>query len=257
MSATSSDIDHAGTGPRKVAVVTGASSGIGAATVRRLAADGFDVVAGARRVEQLREVAEPLGARAVTLDVCDTASVEAFCADVPACHLLVNNAGGAHGLAPVADADEEAWRWMYDANVLGVMRMTRALLPKLVASGDGHVVVIGSIAGLEPYPGGAGYNAAKFGVRAVTGVLRQELLGQPVRVTEIDPGMVETEFSVVRFGGDKVRADAVYAGVEPLTADDIADCIAWAATRPAHVNIDQIVVKPRDQATATRVHRRQ
>ncbi len=160
------------------------------------------------------------------------------------------------GLSPVADADEEHWRWMYDANVLGVMRMTRAMLPKLVASGDGHIVIVGSIAGFETYPGGAGYNAAKFGVRAVAGVLRQELLGQPVRITEVDPGMVETEFSVVRFDGDQAKADAVYAGVEPLTADDIADCIAWAVTRPSHVNIDQIVVKPRDQASATNVHRR-
>ena len=240
----------------KIAVVTGASSGIGAATARRLVADGFDVVVGARRQDRLHEVADPIGARALPLDVCDTASVEAFCGEVPGCHLLVNNAGGARGLAPVAEADEEHWRWMYDANVLGVMRMTRALLPKLVASGDGHVVIVGSIAGHEPYPGGAGYNAAKFGVRAVTGVLRQELLGQPVRVTEIDPGMVETEFSLVRFAGDQDSADAVYRGVDPLTADDIADCIGWAVTRPSHVNIDQILVKPRDQASATRVHRR-
>ena len=241
---------------RKTAVVTGASSGIGAATARRLAAEGFDLVLGARRQDRLHEVADPIGARALPLDVCDTASVEAFCAEMPTCHLVVNNAGGALGLGPVAEADEEQWRWMYDANVLGVMRMTRAMLPKLVASGDGHVVIVGSIAGLEPYPGGAGYNAAKFGVRAVAGVLRQELLGQPVRVTEVDPGMVETEFSVVRFAGDQAKADAVYAGVEPLTADDIADCIAWAVTRPSHVNIDQILVKPRDQASATNVRRR-
>ncbi len=240
----------------KVAVVTGASSGIGAATARRLTAVGFEVVVGARRQDRLRAVADPIGARALPLDVCDTSSVEAFCGEVPTCHLLVNNAGGALGLAPIAEADEEHWRWMYDANVLGVMRMTRALLPKLVASGDGHVVVVGSIAGHEPYPGGAGYNAAKFGARAVAGVLRLELLGQPVRVTEIDPGMVETEFSVVRFAGDQASADAVYAGVEPLTADDIADCISWAVTRPSHVNIDQILVQPRDQASATRVHRR-
>ncbi len=240
----------------KVAVVTGASSGIGAATARRLAAEGFAVVAGARRQDRLHEVTDPIDARALFLDVTDTSSVEAFCAEIPECHLLVNNAGGARGLSSVAEAVEDDWRWMYDANVLGVMRMTRALLPKLVASGDGHVVIVGSIAGHEPYPGGAGYNAAKFGARAVAGVLRQELLGEAVRVTEIDPGMVETEFSVVRFGGDQDRADAVYDGVEPLVADDIADCIAWAVTRPSHVNIDQILVKPRDQASATRVHRR-
>ncbi len=241
---------------RRTAVVTGASSGIGAATARRLAADGFDVVVGARRLERLNEVAGPLGARAVALDVCDQTSVDAFCDQVGACDLLVNNAGGARGLAPVAEADEDDWRTMFETNVLGVMRMTRALLPRLVAGGDGHVVVIGSVAALEAYPGGAGYNAAKFGARAVTSALRRELLGQPVRVTEVDPGLVETEFSLVRFDGDQERANAVYAGVEALTAEDIADCIAWAATRPSHVNIDQIVVKPRDQATATEVFRR-
>jgi len=237
-------------------VVTGASSGIGAATARRLAADGFDVVVGARRLERLNEVAGPLGARAVALDVCDQTSVDAFCDQVGACDLLVNNAGGARGLAPVAEAAEDDWRTMFETNVLGIMRMTRALLPRLVAGGDGHVVVIGSVAALEAYPGGAGYNAAKFGARAVTSALRRELLGQPVRVTEVDPGLVETEFSLVRFDGDQARAAAVYAGVDALTADDIADCIAWAATRPSHVNIDQIVVKPRDQATATEVFRR-
>jgi NADP-dependent 3-hydroxy acid dehydrogenase YdfG len=241
---------------RGTAVVTGASSGIGAATAARLAAEGWDVVVGARRADRLAEVAAPIGALALPLDVTDTASVEAFCAEVPECSLLVNNAGGALGLSPVAEADEEQWRWMFEANVLGVVRVTKALLPKLLASGDGHVVVVGSIAGLEPYPGGGGYNAAKFGVRAVREVLRAELLGQPVRVTEIDPGMVETEFSTVRFGGDEERAAQVYAGVAPLTADDIADCIAWAATRPSHVNIDQIVVLPRDQSGARFVHRR-
>jgi NADP-dependent 3-hydroxy acid dehydrogenase YdfG len=241
---------------RGTAVVTGASSGIGAATAGALHEAGFDVVLGARRLDRLRAVAEPLDARAVALDVTDAASVERFCDQVGDCRLLVNNAGGALGLDPVADADEDAWRWMYDANVLGVMRMTRALLPRLVASGDGHVITIGSVAGLEPYPGGAGYNAAKFAVRAVMGVLRQELLGRPVRVTEIDPGMVETEFSVVRFGGDQGRAAAVYEGVEALTAADVAQCVAFAATRPAHVNIDSMLVMPRDQAGATRVHRR-
>ena len=240
----------------RTAVVTGASSGIGAATAARLAAEGFRVVVGARRLDRLAEVAEPIGATALPLDVTDAASVETFCAQVPDCHLLVNNAGGALGRDPIADADEAAWQAMYDANVLGVMRMTRALLPKLIASGDGHVVTIGSIAAIEPYPGGGGYNAAKFAVRGVMGVLRQELLGEPVRVTEIDPGMVETEFSLVRFDGDRAKADAVYEGMTPLTADDVADCVAWAATRPSRVNIDQIVVLARDQAGATRVHRR-
>lgn len=240
---------------RGTAVVTGASSGIGAATARHLAAAGFDVVIGARRLDRLREVAGPIGARAVELDVTDTSSVEAFAATVADCRVLVNNAGGAWGLEPIAEADDEHWRWMYDANVMGVMRVTRALLPKLLASGDGHVVTIGSIAGWEPYPGGAGYNAAKAGVRSVMSVLRQELLGRPVRVTEIDPGMVETEFSVVRFDGDAARAAQVYEGVTPLTADDVAECVAFAVTRPSHVNIDSMIVLPRDQAGARQVHR--
>jgi NADP-dependent 3-hydroxy acid dehydrogenase YdfG len=240
----------------RVAVVTGASSGIGAATAARLAREGFEVVVGARRTDRLKEVAGPIGARPLSLDVTDTASVEAFAAEVPTCDVLVNNAGGALGLEPVAQADEEKWRWMYDANVLGVMRVTRAFLPALIAGGDGHIVNVGSVAGLEEYDGGGGYTAAKHALRAVTETLRLELLGQPVRVTEVDPGMVETEFSVVRFDGDQARADKVYEGVTPLVADDIADCIAWAVTRPSHVNIDQIVVKPRDQARAQRVFRR-
>ena len=224
----------------------------------RLASEGFDVVLGARRLDRLNEVATAIGSRArvLALDVTDPASVDSFGAAIDECRLLVNNAGGALGRDAVAEADEEQWRWMYDANVLGVMRMTKALLPKLIASEDGHVITIGSIAGIEPYPGGAGYNAAKHAVRAVMDVLRMELLGQPVRVSEIDPGMVETEFSVVRFGGDEAAAARVYAGMTPLTADDIADCIAWVATRPSHVDIDQMVVRPRDQARATMVHRR-
>jgi NADP-dependent 3-hydroxy acid dehydrogenase YdfG len=240
------------------AVVTGASSGIGEAAARRLAGAGFDVVLGARRVDRLDEAAEAIGptARAHELDVTDPASVDRFCERIDSCRLLVNNAGGALGLEPVAEADEQTWREMYDSNVLGVVRMTRALLPKLIDSGDGHVITIGSIAGFEPYPGGAGYNAAKHAVRAVMDVLRMELLGQPVRVSEIDPGMVETEFSIVRFDGDRDRAAKVYEGVTPLTADDIAECVTWVATRPSHVDIDQLVVRPRDQARATMVHRR-
>jgi NADP-dependent 3-hydroxy acid dehydrogenase YdfG len=167
----------------------------------------------------------------------------------------VNNAGGALGLEPVAEADDERWRWMYDTNVLGTMRMTRALLPKLIASGDGHIVNVGSIAGLQAYDGGAGYTAAKHALVAVTETLRLELLGQPVRVSEVDPGAVETEFSIVRFDGDKARAEKVYEGMTPLTAEDIAQCIEFVVSRPSHVNIDQLVVKPRDQARAERVHR--
>lgn len=239
-----------------VAVVTGASSGIGAATARRLVAEGFDVVVGARRLDRLREVAEPLGARAVELDVTSTTSVDAFCDEIEGCSVLVNNAGGALGLDRFEDADEERWRTMYESNVLGSVRMTRALLPKLEASGDGRVVMVGSIAGWEPYEGGSGYNAAKFALRAATKALRYELLGRPVRVTSIDPGMVETEFSIVRFGGDEERAAKVYAGVEALTADDVADCIAFAVTRPSHVNIDTLIVTPRDQAGPGKVFRR-
>jgi NADP-dependent 3-hydroxy acid dehydrogenase YdfG len=241
---------------RGTAVVTGGSSGIGAASARVLAADGWEVVVGARRVDRLEALAAEIGATAHALDVTDTASVDAFVAAVGACRLLVNNAGGALGLGPVAEADEEQWRAMYDTNVLGVLRMTQRLLPALEASGDGQVVTIGSIAGYDPYPGGAGYNAAKFAVRAVMGVLRQELLGRPVRVCEIDPGLVETEFSLVRFAGDAERAAAVYAGVEPLSADDVGECVRWVASRPPHVNIDQLVVLARDQAGPRQFHRR-
>ena len=241
---------------RGTAVVTGASSGIGAASARALAADGWDVIVGARRVDRLDALATGIGGRAHPVDVTDGSSVDAFVASVGDCRLLVNCAGGALGLGPIADADEAQWRTMYDTNVLGVLRVTKGLLPALEASGDGQVVTIGSIAGYDPYPGGAGYNAAKFAVRAVMGVLRQELLGRPVRVCEIDPGLVETEFSLVRFGGDAERAAAVYAGVEPLSADDVAECVRWVAARPSHVNIDQLVVLARDQVGARQVHRR-
>jgi NADP-dependent 3-hydroxy acid dehydrogenase YdfG len=244
-------------GPR-IAVVTGASSGIGAAAARALAGAGFHVFAGARRLDRLREVAEPIGATALALDVADPESVAAFAAALPsAVHLLVNNAGGAHGLDRIENARDEDWQWMWEVNVLGLMRVTRALLPALRASGDGHVVNVGSIAGFETYAGGAGYTGVKHAVRAFTRTLRLELLGEPVRVTEIAPGLVETEFSLVRFAGDAARAAAVYRGMEPLTAEDVADCIVWAATRPSHVNVDEIVVRPRDQATATLVHRRE
>jgi NADP-dependent 3-hydroxy acid dehydrogenase YdfG len=245
---------------RGTAVVTGASSGIGAATARRLAAEGFAVVIGARRVERLEELAAEIAAAggsatAAALDVTDPASVDAFCAAVDECNVLVNNAGGALGLEPVAEADVAQWAAMYEINVLGLLRVTQALLPKLIAGGRGHVVNLGSVAGFEVYLGGAGYNAAKHAVRAITRVMRLELVAEPVRVTEIDPGMVETEFSLVRFSGDADRAGKVYRGVTPLVADDIADCIAWAVTRPAHVNIDEIVVRPRQQASAFVVHR--
>ncbi len=240
---------------QRVAVITGASSGIGAATAVALHVAGFALVLGARRMDRLQEVGAPLGARCLPLDVTDAESVRAFCAEVPEVNVLVNNAGGALGLDKVADAKDDDWERMYDTNVLGLMRMTRDLLLKLEASGAGHIVNVGSIAGREPYPGGAGYNAVKYAVRAITQVLRLELVGKPIRVTEVAPGMVETEFSEVRFAGDTVRAAQVYAGLQPLVAQDVADCISWAVTRPAHVNIDEIVVKPLAQASATVAHR--
>jgi NADP-dependent 3-hydroxy acid dehydrogenase YdfG len=240
----------------KTAVVTGASSGIGAAAARALAADGHRVVLGARRLERLRELAAPIGGEAVALDVADPDSVAAFAAAVPGCDVLVNNAGGALGLEPLGEADEEKWRQMFESNVMGTMRMTRALLPKLVESGDGHIVAVTSIAAFEAYRGGAGYNAAKHAQRALLRTLRLELLGEPVRVTEVAPGMVETEFSLVRFGGDEEAAARVYEGMTPLRAEDVAECIRWAVAQPAHVNVDEIVVRPRDQAAATEVHRR-
>jgi NADP-dependent 3-hydroxy acid dehydrogenase YdfG len=239
----------------RIAVITGASSGIGAAAARALSADGFHVVLGARRVERLTEIAEGVGGEAVALDVTDPASVQEFAARVPRCDVLVNNAGGALGLEPLGEADEDKWRTMYEANVLGTMRMTQALLPRLVESGDGHVVAVTSIAGFEAYRGGAGYIAAKHAQRATLRTLRLELLGQPVRVTEVAPGMVETEFSLVRFGGDEEAARRVYEGMKPLRAEDVAECIRWAVAQPSHVNIDEIVVRPRDQAAATEVHR--
>ncbi len=243
--------------PEKTAVVTGASSGIGAATARALAGAGFRVFVGARRLDRLQEVAAPIGATALPLDVTDAESVAAFVARLPSqVHLLVNNAGGAQGVDRVETARDEDWRWMWETNVLGVMRVTRALLPALRASGDGHVINVGSIAGFETYVGGAGYTGSKHAVRALTRTLRLELLGEPIRVTEVAPGLAETEFSLVRFDGDAERAKGVYRGLDPLTGEDVADCIVWAATRPSHVNIDEIVVRPRDQATATMVHRR-
>jgi NADP-dependent 3-hydroxy acid dehydrogenase YdfG len=240
----------------RTAVITGASSGIGAATAIALAGEGYRTILGARRLERLEALVAEIGGEAMALDVTDPASVEHFASAVTSCDVLVNNAGGALGLDPLAGADEGQWLQMYESNVLGSMRMTRALLPKLVESGDGHIVGITSIAAIEPYRGGAGYNAAKHAQRATLRVLRQELLGQPVRVTEVAPGMVETEFSLVRFGGDEAAAARVYEGMQPLRAEDVAECIRWALAQPSHVNVDEIVVRPRDQATATDVHRR-
>ena len=244
---------------RGIAVVTGASSGIGAATARRLATEGYEVVAAARRRDRLDALAaEVPGVRAVTLDVTSAESVAALAADLEDVAVLVNNAGGAIGVEPVERADPADWQAMYETNVLGVLRVTQALLPALERGDGGHVVVTGSIAGHLVYEGGAGYTAAKHGAAALVETLRLELNGRPVRVTEVAPGMVHTEeFSLVRLRGDAEAAAKVYEGVDhPLTADDVADCIAFAVTRPAHVNVDLLVVKPLAQAAPHKVARR-
>ncbi|QYC38368.1 Serine 3-dehydrogenase [Nonomuraea coxensis DSM 45129] len=243
---------------RKTAVVTGASSGIGEATARRLAAEGYDVVAGARRRDRLDKLAaEVPGIRAVPLDVTSQESVDALAASLERCDVLVNNAGGALGLEPVAEGRLADWQQMYDVNVLGSLRMTQALTPKLIDSGDGVLVMLTSTAGLVSYEGGGGYCAAKHAQSSMAETLRLELVGQPVRVVEIAPGMVRSEgFAVTRFRGDQEAADRVYEGVpDPLSSDDVADAIAWCVTRPAHVNIDRLVIRPRAQAAQHKVHR--
>ncbi|GAA3422773.1 SDR family NAD(P)-dependent oxidoreductase [Streptosporangium vulgare] len=239
-------------------MVTGASSGIGEATARRLAAEGFDVVAAARRRERLDELAaEVPGIRPVTLDVTSQESVDELAASLDRCDVLVNNAGGAIGLEPVASGNVADWQRMYDVNVLGTLRVTQALLPRLVESGDGVLLMLTSVAGLVSYEGGGGYNAAKHAQTSMTEVLRLELVGRPVRIVEVAPGMVHTEeFSLNRFRGDSAAAGRVYEGVpDPLSADDVADAIAWCVTRPAHVNIDRLVIRPRAQAAQHKVHR--
>lgn len=241
----------------KTAVVTGASSGIGAATARALAGAGFRVVCAARRSERIEALADEIGGVAVSLDVTDPASVAAMAAGLDVVHVLVNNAGGAFGADPVESADPEDWSAMYDVNVLGVLRVTQALLPALRASGEALVVNMGSIAGRRTYENGGGYTAAKHALRALTETLRLELNGEPVRISEVAPGMVRTdEFALVRFGGDQAAADKVYAGVaEPLVAEDIAEAVRWIAALPAHVNIDELVIKPVAQAAPHKVHR--
>lgn len=240
----------------RVAVVTGASSGIGEATSKTLAALGFHVVAVARRADRIQRLADEIGGTAIVADVTDDAAVAALADSVPRVDVLVNNAGGAKGLEPIAEANLDNWRWMWETNVLGTLRVTRALLPKLVESGDGLIVTVTSIAALEVYDNGGGYTAAKHAQGALHRTLRGELLGKPVRLTEIAPGAVETEFSLVRFGGDEQRADAVYSGITPLVAADVAEVIGFVASRPSHVNLDQIVLRPRDQASASRFNRR-
>jgi NADP-dependent 3-hydroxy acid dehydrogenase YdfG len=245
-----------------LAVVTGASSGIGAATARHLASAGFHVVAVARRADRIEGLVKELGnATAVQADVTSDTEVAALARAVEelpgSLEVLVNNAGGAVGAEEVKDADLDGWQWMFDVNVLGTVRVTKALLPHLDASGRGSIVVMSSTAGLIVYEGGGGYAAAKHAQTAVAETLRLELSGRPIRVIEIDPGMVRTdEFAIKRFDGDAEKAEAVYRGVaEPLTADDVADIIAFCVTRPHHVNVDRLVLRPLAQAAQHKVHR--
>lgn len=241
----------------KIAVVTGASSGIGAATARRLAAEGYRVLCAARRVERIEALASEIDGQAIACDITSDEDVARLAETVGGrCDLLVNNAGGAIGLEPVADADLDAWRVMFETNVLGTGRVTKALLPAIEAA-EGTIVIVTSTAAEAAYEGGAGYCAAKSGERAFVGSLRLELFDRPVRVCEVTPGLVHTEeFSLTRFGGDQAKADAVYAGIPgPLVADDIADAICWVASRPAHVNVDRLVIRPRAQAANHKMHR--
>lgn len=242
-----------------VAVVTGASSGIGAAAAAALARHGYRVVGGARRVGRIGKVVGE-GGLALELDVTQRESVDRFVGEVERRYrhidVLVNNAGGALGLTTVDQSSDEDWIRMWETNVLGLMYTTRACLPLLRKAKHGHIVNMGSIAGFETYRGGAGYTAVKHAVRAISRTLRVELNGEPIRVTEIAPGLVETEFSTIRFHGDRKAAKAVYAGMKPLTADDVAECILFAVTRPPHVDIDEIVVRPVAQATSYLVARK-
>lgn len=244
----------------RLAVVTGASSGIGAATVAALRGAGWRVVAVARRAERLAELSERTGALAFPCDITVEDDVEAlaeFVAEQGGAQALVNNAGGALGLDSVAEADVKKWQRMYEVNVIGTLRVTRSLLPQLRASGRGDVLVVTSTAAHGTYPGGGGYVAAKHAERIIADTLRQELVGEPIRVLEVAPGMVKTEeFSLTRFEGDQARADAVYEGVEePLLAVDIAEIIEFMLGRPHHVNMDTVIVRPRVQATNTLVAR--
>jgi NADP-dependent 3-hydroxy acid dehydrogenase YdfG len=247
---------------QRTAVITGASSGIGAATAVTLADAGFRVVLAARRADRVEAIAEQIRkqggqSEARRLDVTDRAAVDALAGSLDRCDVLIANAGGAVGADTVAESDPADWRAMYEVNVLGTLHVTQALLPRLVASGDGTIVVLSSTAGFVAYEGGGGYVAAKHAEHAVAATLRLELCGQPVRVVEIAPGMVRTdEFALNRYRGDAQQAAAVYAGVaEPLTDTDIADAIAWTVTRPAHVNVDLMVLRPRAQAAQHKVCR--
>lgn len=250
---------------RPVVWITGASAGIGEATARALAREGYRLALGARRADRLEHLAEELrrsfGAEVFSafLDVRTQASVESFVTraveSLGALHVVVNNAGLARGVATLDQVTEEEWSEMMETNVEGVLRVTRAGLPHLRRAGWGHILFLGSTASHVAYEGGGVYCATKHAVRALTETLRLELCGEPIRITSVDPGMVETEFSVVRLGS-KDRADQVYRGMTPLRAEDIAECIRWALSLPDHVNVDRILVRPLDQAAMHKVHRR-
>jgi NADP-dependent 3-hydroxy acid dehydrogenase YdfG len=244
------------------AVVTGASSGIGAATAVKLAEAGYRVVLAARRGDRLEAVASGIAERGGQaevhrLDVTDRPAVDAFAAALDRCDVFISNAGGAVGMETVAESSPADWLAMFEVNVLGTLHMTQALLPRLVAGGNGTIVVLSSTAGFVAYEGGGGYVAAKHAEHAIAATLRLELSGQPVRVIEIAPGMVKTgEFALNRYRGDAAKAAAVYAGVaEPLTDEDVADAIVWTVTRPPHVNIDLMVMRPLAQAAQHKVNR--
>lgn len=252
----STDAAHGEEGPRRV-LVTGASSGIGAATVRALRGLGMDVIAAARRKERLDALANETGCEAYSLDITsdnEIADLAGHLAATGGLDAVVNNAGGALGLDLVEDADVDGWRTMYELNVLGTLRVIKAVLPMLRASGAGDVVIVTSTAAHGAYEGGAGYTGVKHAERMLATTLRWEIVGEPIRVIEVSPGNVATEeFSLVRFGGDSERARKVYEGYQPLLASDIADVISYALTRPKYVNLDLVVVRPRAQANNTKI----
>ncbi len=247
---------------RKIALVTGASSGIGLATARRLSESGYDLLLCARRLDRIQELAKSLTTETHTfkLDVRDLAAVEKSIAALPerwqAVDLLVNNAGLSRQLVKLHEADPEAWNEMIDTNVKGLLYVTRTVLPGMLQRQSGHIINIGSIAGHEAYGGGSVYCASKFAVDAITKSLRIEVVDTPIRVSTVDPGLVETEFSLVRFYGDSDRARKVYQGMQPLTPDDVADAVVWVASRPPHVQIAEIIIFPTAQAGSTVVHRK-
>ncbi|MEU2006695.1 SDR family oxidoreductase [Rhodococcus sp. NPDC019627] len=239
----------------RTAVVTGASSGIGEATARTLAARGFHVVLGARRLDRCQVIADDIGGTAIELDITSDQSVSDFAGRIDDVSVLVNNAGGARGLSTIAEADIDEWRWMWETNVLGTLRLTRALIPALLATKRGVIVTVTSTAALEIYPGGGGYTSAKHSERVLHRMLEAELADTPIRFTEVSPGIVETDFSLKRFDGDTDRAAGVYEGITPLTAQDVAEVIAYAADCPENVTLEHIVMRPRAQADSTHIHR--